>query len=276
MGTHYLMTPLDEEDLGKWSIAAELFLEEAARKWPESIVRTSEKSELCSATVEIPVVGNRSISLSLLSVKRTKTNQLLSTDTGSHYEAAEIAVWFRKLVPCEHKLYLATSNLSMQLELPFDVTPDRIIASVKKLIAEDWGFAWQAFENCNLGITVIAGRDSTYSESIEKLIENITRQWPSTESTFLLDPAGKYNLYRLEISSENSNQFIIIYLFANRRYITVSGDSVLCSQFALWYRRHVPSKHKISLRVTSIDRSRTVGISLTGDTTGQEIVEAIL
>ena len=74
MGTHYLMTPLDEEDLGKWSISAELFLEEAARKWPEIIVRTSEKSELCSATVEIPVVGNRSISLRLLSVKRTKTN----------------------------------------------------------------------------------------------------------------------------------------------------------------------------------------------------------
>lgn len=276
MGTSYLVTPLDEEDLGKWSISAELFLEEAAKKWPECIIHKSEQSESCPATVQIPVADSRSVFLRLLSVKRTKTNQLLSIDTKSHYEAAEPTAWFRKLVPSEHKLYLARSNLSFQLELPFDVTAEHIIASVKKLIAENWGIAWQAFENCNLDVTVVPGRNSIYSESIQALIENITRQWPRTESTFLSDPAGRHNLYRLNISNENNNQFIIIYLVISPRCLTVSGDPELCSQFALWYRRHISLEYKIHLTVTSVDRSRTVGVDLTEDTTGEEIVEAIL
>lgn len=273
MAIHYLITPLDEEDSGKWEVSAELFLEEAAKKWPEGIVHKSDEE----VTVAIPADENRRVNLRLLRVGRAKLYQMLSTDTGSHYEAAEPAALFRKLVPIEHKLYLVSGNLSIQLELTVGVTADQIIASVKELIKESWGFAWQAFESYNLDIIVIsAGSKSDYSETREKLIKCITQQWPGTESTFLSDPADSRNLYRLKIFNESFNQSITIYLVNRPRCITVSGDPELCSQFALWYRRHVPLDYKIHLTVTSIDQSKTVGISLIGDTTEEEIVEAIL
>jgi hypothetical protein len=118
----FLVSPSQET---AWSIDPEEFEEQLRERWPDAEVWPGDPDSQRALTFELPSVGDVPPRGRLM-----RDGQVVGLD-GDVPESAEVASWFREVVPAQQELVFWDQGYSFHVPLTEGITRDEIVAAVE-------------------------------------------------------------------------------------------------------------------------------------------------
>jgi hypothetical protein len=114
----YFISPPDDTD---WSLAPEEFEARLRERWPDAEIRPAPEGSPMAFHFTIDVGGES------LDGAYAADGQTLWIEMGSEDQMAQLAVWFRGLVPEDEELDFADEGLEVEMRLDPSITPEQFL-----------------------------------------------------------------------------------------------------------------------------------------------------